>query len=208
MRKINDGLTRSQRYTFRHPERRKEICKNWRLRNPEYQKQIYHRTKLRDAVRLKAKSRRYYVKHSEERKAYVRQYRINNMDKIKTYLKRPDVHYRKMKEIPKLSRFRFSVSKSGARRRGLGWNISKSDYEEIISRRCEYCDGVLNPYGSGLDRIDNSKGYVIGNVVPCCKKCNWNRCDNLTHEEMKIAMRAVLDYRLKTALSGVNSSGS
>ena len=25
---------------------------------------------------------------------------------------------------------------------------------------------------SGLDRLDSSKGYIHGNVVPCCRNCN------------------------------------
>jgi hypothetical protein len=25
---------------------------------------------------------------------------------------------------------------------------------------------------NGIDRIDNSQGYIIDNVVPCCTKCN------------------------------------
>ena len=26
---------------------------------------------------------------------------------------------------------------------------------------------------SGLDRVDSSKGYIHGNIVPCCGGCNW-----------------------------------
>jgi len=31
--------------------------------------------------------------------------------------------------------------------------------------------------GFGIDRIDNSKGYIEGNMVPCCKICNWMKSD-------------------------------
>jgi len=30
---------------------------------------------------------------------------------------------------------------------------------------------------SGIDRLDSSKGYEPGNVVPCCKQCNWAKND-------------------------------
>ena len=38
--------------------------------------------------------------------------------------------------------------------------------------------------GAGMDRLDNSKGYVEGNVVSCCYDCNTARFDNFTFEEM------------------------
>jgi len=47
----------------------------------------------------------------------------------------------------------------------------------IICRPCFYCgrfsDSVLN----GLDRYDNSKGYIPSNVQPCCTMCNMMKHD-------------------------------
>jgi len=33
-----------------------------------------------------------------------------------------------------------------------------------------YCNGIY--IYNGIDRIDNSKGYVFENCIPCCKNCN------------------------------------
>ena len=46
----------------------------------------------------------------------------------------------------------------------------------IEDRNCEsnkkskISDTVLKI--NGIDRVDSGKGYVINNVVPCCKYCN------------------------------------
>jgi hypothetical protein len=34
-----------------------------------------------------------------------------------------------------------------------------------------------------LDRRDNSLGYVPGNVVVACKRCNYGKSDDFTYEE-------------------------
>jgi hypothetical protein len=75
--------------------------------------------------------------------------------------------------------------------------LSETEYCEIFADDppCVYCGSLIRGIGSGLDRINNSKGYIIDNVNPCCGTCNDIRGDNLTVEEMKVAMRAVLDYR-------------
>jgi hypothetical protein len=77
--------------------------------------------------------------------------------------------------------------KRNAKKRGLDWRISKQDFFRLISSRCFYC-GALSSMSmrrgragakqasellyNGVDRIDSSEGYVLGNVVPCCKHCN------------------------------------
>lgn len=37
---------------------------------------------------------------------------------------------------------------------------------------------------NGIDRIDSSLGHIIGNVVPCCKTCNFAK-RNMSVEEFK-----------------------
>ena len=35
---------------------------------------------------------------------------------------------------------------------------------------------------NGMDRVDNAKGYVLGNVVPCCHTCNFAKRGMATNE--------------------------
>ena len=116
------------------------------------------------------------------------------------YAKHPEVIHSKNRRPSQ----RFSYSKSRAARLGYEWNISRLDFIELISKRCHYCDGSLSETGCGLDRMDNSKGYIIGNIVPCCMSCNKIKRDLLTYDEMVVAMKSVMDFRFKRA---VNSLG-
>lgn len=54
--------------------------------------------------------------------------------------------------------------------------------ENIMKQKCVYCGDDKR---IGCDRIDNSKGHTMDNVVPCCIECNAARNDNFTFEEMK-----------------------
>jgi 5-methylcytosine-specific restriction endonuclease McrA len=80
--------------------------------------------------------------------------------------------------------------------------ISKEQYLDLINRPCTYCSSsVLGETGSGLDRLDNNGGYDISNVVTCCGVCNQIKNVHLTHDEMKVAMNAILDFRAKKSES-------
>lgn len=92
---------------------------------------------------------------------------------------------------------RFQSGKCKAKRFGQEWSISKEQLFEIIKDPCHYCHGPLNKTGSGLDRVDNSRGYSMDNVLPCCKNCNRIKGDILSYEEMVVAMQAVLLIRSK-----------
>lgn len=95
---------------------------------------------------------------------------------------------------------RYSRAIWRAKRRKLSWKIPKDSFAHLIAQPCTYCSGKLDSSGCGLDRLDNSKGYEPGNVVPSCGKCNRIRGDRLTHEEMRAAMSAVLSLRNKKRL--------
>lgn len=70
-----------------------------------------------------------------------------------------------------------------ARNRNLEFLLSKVDFRTISQQKCNYCGADLSnisksPHNSGdfihngIDRIDSTKGYIVGNVVACCKLCN------------------------------------
>lgn len=90
---------------------------------------------------------------------------------------------------------RFIHSAIIAKDRGLSWTITKEEHASLLLKPCEYCGKELNPTGSGLDRMNNTIGYEIYNVVPCCRECNRVKSDVLTHEEMKAAMKVILKLR-------------
>lgn len=71
----------------------------------------------------------------------------------------------------------------GARRRKMEFTLSKTEFKDITSQLCHYCgcapstsanrpelngDYVYN----GIDRLNNSFGYVKKNCIPCCWHCN------------------------------------
>ena len=97
-------------------------------------------------------------------------------------------------------RTRYLIAKSSALNKSRrGTKLFDISFDELVSlwkKGCHYCHGsIINNKGVGLDRIDNSKDYIIDNVLPCCGDCNKIRNTILTVEEMEVAMKAILEYR-------------
>lgn len=75
------------------------------------------------------------------------------------------------------------IAKTGATKRNLDWLITDEHALHIMSQDCHYC-GIKPSQEyrhkrsnggfiyNGIDRVDNSKGYIVGNVVACCGNCN------------------------------------
>lgn len=66
---------------------------------------------------------------------------------------------------------------------------------KILNNPCVYCGDTQD--NIGCDRIDNSIGHLMSNVVPCCRLCNVTRMHNYTHEEMKELGKIIMNIKLK-----------
>lgn len=60
----------------------------------------------------------------------------------------------------------------GAKRRGLDFTLLKIHFESLLIQPCFYCGHDVANQINGIDRVDNQKGYIEENVVPCCETCN------------------------------------
>ena len=100
------------------------------------------------------------------------------------------------------------ILQSYKRHKKKEWKLSEDEFYRISQMDCYYCgekptqikkstnntgDFIYN----GIDRIDSKKGYIINNVVPCCRKCNVAKSDMKLSEfkkwAIKIGERAMSD---------------
>jgi len=63
--------------------------------------------------------------------------------------------------------------------RGLLFTLAQDDFERIAIQPCYYCGFFSKSRLNGIDRINNNKGYIIANCLPCCKMCNMMK--NIQH---------------------------
>jgi len=119
-------------------------------------------------------------------------YRKNSVVKEK-YANRTKV-YLKKHNLTDTRKYNQLVSKCKLKNYSI--DISQEEYSKLLSLGCDYCGTkITGSYGVSLDRKDSNKGYLKDNVVPCCGKCNQIKNVHLTYEEMKAAMKAVLEVR-------------
>ena len=69
---------------------------------------------------------------------------------------------------------RYNKYKSRAIKKNLQFDITFDDFTEITKKECYICGKTSDKiYINGIDRYNNSIGYVIENCKPCCKTCNY-----------------------------------
>lgn len=111
-------------------------------------------------------------------------------------------HNRRIDREAGLKRRLHSQREANAKKRSIPFALSVDEVWEVVSRPCHYCDrtGVSeikearNRHGglitaatlrhNGIDRIDSNQGYVPGNIVACCKHCNFAKND-MTVEQFR-----------------------
>jgi hypothetical protein len=89
----------------------------------------------------------------------------------------------------------FTNYQSNAKRHGRPFLLDKEEFRRLIKLPCFYCgipplavckrsyDSILY---NGLDRLDNSLGYVEGNCAPCCGRCNVMKAQMTVQEFFEV----------------------
>ena len=94
----------------------------------------------------------------------------------------------------------FRSYQGNARTHGRPFILDLDETRELFQSPCTYCGfppqtisktraGHGEFVYNGLDRVDNTKGYVPGNVVPCCSRCNIAKQDLSVGEFLDWARR-------------------
>jgi hypothetical protein len=121
-------------------------------------------------------------------------------------LRKDAVSLRKTKPtIELVSRQVWTFYQRNARIRSISWDISFEDLKKLIFAPCHYCGesgvnatrtswtartGARRVLGTnGIDRLDNSQGYMADNCVSCCKYCNFGKNTRSVQEFVKWAVR-------------------
>lgn len=102
----------------------------------------------------------------------------------------------------------FNTYKTGAKNRGLCFELSTEQFAEILKHRCYYCGCEPKQmyrkkfYGedrkfryNGIDRYDNSVGYTEENCLPCCKTYNFAKSNKEGQEFLRWVRRVEKNTR-------------
>jgi len=177
-----DPEVRKKHYReYAHTEHRKAWQKEWHKANPEKATQ-YRKKKIelhRDKVNEQKKAN--YYKHRDEIRERLRiKYKEKKSEILAANAKWREENKEKLKILRKCPDQVYNQRKGNAKRRSLIFRITKEEFMEFWNTSCGYCGSKVN--GVCLDRVDNTKGYIMGNVVQCCKWCNVMKLDKTVKE--------------------------
>lgn len=134
---------------------------------------MIHRKKWDDKYRnenrekCRKASRLHYSKNIEEqRERSMKKYR-------KERIENSDHARQRARNWSKTPRGIFNAYKKNSRKRGIVFEVSREDFVSLIGSNCAYCGSE----SFGVDRVNNDLGYIYGNILPCCAKCNHMKRD-------------------------------
>jgi hypothetical protein len=119
------------------------------------------------------------------------------------YLRHKEVRNEKsrnrLKESRTNSSVRFREYKKRAKKSDLSFSMSEDDFMLFWNKECFYCSSSID--GIGLDRVDNSLGYDLQNLVSCCPVCNYAKGQLSGEEFLSLCRRVVACYGNKISSS-------
>lgn len=103
----------------------------------------------------------------EKRRATVLRYKRKYPEKTKARYRREEAKRDPVKRTWKAYR-------ANARYKGIEYSLQRKLHDDLVTDNCFYCGELPKPV-NGIDRVDNSVGYVENNVVTACFRCNSSK---------------------------------
>ena len=116
----------------------------------------------RQTPKAKRKGQQYRQANKAHILAVQKVYRLANIRKYREYARKSE------KKIRRTPEGAYKMYKANAGKRGF--SLTFDQFMTFWQKPCWYSGHKIETIG--LDRIDNSKGYEMDNVVPCCFLCN------------------------------------
>lgn len=120
---------------------------------------------------IKQRSSKYYYDNIEEEKVKRKKYRDSHKEDQKIWMNQ---WKEKNPQRYRASRILCTYKRNDKKYNRENNLTSSWIVERIFSQPCYYC-GETDWKKIGCDRIDNSIGHIMTNVIPCCGKCNNER---------------------------------
>lgn len=173
----------SRRYYLKHRQEILVRSKKARESHPEWAKKNH-----------KINNKKYYESHRKAVIAKTLEWQRKNPEKWK------NIFNKAMKKYRGTAKGIYRDIKQTTRVKNRGDLISKEDFifwYEREEKKCIYCD---KPQGKdeirlSIERKDNSKGYIEGNLALACMDCNQVKSDILTFDEMRVVGEIVMKKR-------------
>ena len=149
---------------FSSEEERKQHKKEYfRLRyenNKEELKKIHtnYRETNRELIRTRDKER--YDQNPKPK--------IDNTKRVQE--NRQEYYNERKKQYQQTLSGKFQSYKINAKRRKIVFELTIDEFGLYWQQPCFFCGDDITTIG--IDRVDNTKGYIVENIVSCCKICN------------------------------------
>ena len=130
--------------------------KAWEEANPEVREKIGKKSRAKRA----AKDIDGYLQHNAN---VMKNWRDRNPEKMEEANRKRreslDVHYKIYQRTARLKKLKFE--------------LSEEEFKTLVVNPCYYCSIIDEKGFNGIDRMNQSIGYIQSNGVSCCAMCNW-----------------------------------
>lgn len=119
---------------------------------------------------VKQKNKKYYLEHKDEIRERTNKHRLTLNGQFHEY-------------------------KKSAKKRNIEFELVQEQCEPFFNTNCYYCGDKFT--GLGMDRINNSIGYKLNNIVPCCYRCNIMKHTSTEHDFIKHIEKILTNLKIK-----------